>query len=143
MSDELDTARKCASTMYEADASSKALGISIEVTGVGQAEARVEVSPEMINGFAVCHGGHIFALADTAFAFACNAYDQVTVAAGASIDFLRPARVGDKLLAVARERHRGGRSGVYDVSVSNQDGEEIAVFSGRSVATKRPILSGQ
>jgi acyl-CoA thioesterase len=97
----------------------------------------------MINGFAVCHGGHIFALADTAFAFACNAYNQVTFAAGASIDFLRPARVGDKLLAVATERHRGGRSGIYDVSVSNQDDEEIAVFSGRSVATREAILSGQ
>ncbi len=143
MSKELDIARNCAATMYEADASSKELGISIEETGVGRAEARVEVSPEMINGFAVCHGGHIFALADTAFAFACNAYNQVTFAAGASIDFLRPARVGDKLLAVATERHRGGRSGIYDVSVSNQDGEEIAVFSGRSVATRQSILSGR
>ena len=143
MSKELDIARNCAATMYEADASSKTLGISIEVTGVGRAEARVEVSPAMINGFAVCHGGHIFALADTAFAFACNAYNQVTFAAGASIDFLRPARVGDKLLAVATERHRGGRSGIYDVSVSNQDGDEIAVFTGRSVATRESVLSGQ
>ncbi len=143
MSTELDIAKKCAAAMYEADASSKALGISIEVTGVGQAEARVEVTPAMINGFAVCHGGHIFTLADTAFAFACNAYDQVTFAGGASIDFLRPARVGDKLLALAKERHRGGRTGVYDVSVTNQDGEEVAVFSGRSVATRESILSGE
>ena len=143
MNKELDIARKCAAEMYEADASSRALGISIEVTGVGRAEARVEVVADMINGFAVCHGGHIFALADTAFAFACNAYDQVTFAAGGSIDFLRPARLGDKLLAVATERHRGGRTGVYDVSVSNQDGEEVAVFSGRSVATRQPILAAE
>jgi acyl-CoA thioesterase len=143
MSAELDIAKKCAAAMYEADASSRALGISIEITGVGEAEARVEVTPEMINGFAVCHGGHIFALADTAFAFACNAYDRVTFAGGANIDFLRPASVGDKLVALAKERHRGGRSGVYDVSVANQDGEEIAVFTGRSVATREPILSGE
>ncbi len=141
MSKELDIARKCAARMYKADVSSKALGISIEVTSVGQVEARVEVTPDMINGFAVCHGGHIFTLADTAFAFACNAYDQVTFAGGATIDFLRPAKVGDKLLALAKERHRGGRTGVYDVSVTNQDGEEVAVFSGRSVATRESILS--
>jgi len=141
MSNELDLARKCAAAMYEADASSKALGISIEITGVGEAEARVDVTAEMINGFAVCHGGHIFTLADTAFAFACNAYDRVTFAGGATIDFLRPAVHGDKLVAVAKERHRGGRTGVYDVSVTNQDGEEIAVFSGRSVATRESILS--
>ncbi len=143
MSKELDIARRCAARMYEADASSKALGISIEITGVGQAEARVEVTPEMINGFAVCHGGHIFALADTAFAFACNAYDQVTFAGGATIDFLRPAMLGDKLVALAKERHRDGRSGVYDVSVTNQDGQEVAVFFGRSVATRESILSGE
>lgn len=141
MNNELDLARKCAAMMYEADASSKALGISIEITGVGEAEARVEVTAEMINGFAVCHGGHIFTLADTAFAFACNAYDRVTFAGGATIDFLRPAMLGDQLLAVAKERHRGGRSGVYDVSVTNQEGAEVAVFSGRSVATRETILS--
>jgi acyl-CoA thioesterase len=135
MYNDLDLARK------EADASSKALGISIEITGVGEAEARVEVTAEMINGFAVCHGGHIFTLADTAFAFACNAYDRVTFAGGATIDFLRPAMLGDQLLAVAKERHRGGRSGVYDVSVTNQEGAEVAVFSGRSVATRETILS--
>jgi acyl-CoA thioesterase len=143
MSNDLDMARKCAATMYEADASSRALGISIEVTGVGRAEARVKVTPAMINGFDVCHGGHIFALADTAFAFACNAYDQVTFASGASIDFLRTAKVGDELLALAKERYRGGRGGVYDVSVINQDGEEIAVFTGRSVATRKAILRGE
>lgn len=143
MSKDLDIARRCAARMYEADASSKAQGIRIEVTGLGQAEARAEVTPAMVNGFDVCHGGHIFALADTAFAFACNAYDRVTFASGACIDFLRPAKVGDKLVALAKERYRGGRSGVYDVSVTNQDGEEIAVFRGRSMATRTSILSGK
>ena len=129
--------------MYEKDAASRRLGISVEVTCAGQAEARVEVAADMINGFDVCHGGYIFTLADTAFAFACNAYDELTYAGGASIDFLRPVRVGDMLVAVATERHRGGRSGVYDVTVSNQNGEEVAVFTGRSVATRETILSGE
>ena len=141
MTTELDIARKCAATMYEADAASRALGISVEVTDVGQAEARVEVTADMINGFDVCHGGYIFTLADSAFAFACNAYDRLTYAGGASIDFLRPARVGDKLVAVATERHRGGRSGVYEVTVRNQNGEEVAVFTGRSVATRDSLLT--
>lgn len=139
----LDIAKKCAATMIEADAASRWLGISVEVTRAGQAEARVEVTADMINGFDVCHGGYIFTLADTAFAFACNAYDELTVAGGASIDFLRPARVGDRLVAIATERHRGGRSGVYEVTVSNQNGEEIAVFTGRSVATRETILSNE
>ena len=140
---ELEVARKCADTMYQSDAASRGLGISIKVIGVGQAEARVAVTPDMINGFDVCHGGYIFTLADTAFAFACNAYDQVTYAGGASIDFVRPVRVGDELVAVAKERHRGGRSGVYEVTVRNQDGEEVAVFTGRSVATRDSILPGE
>ncbi len=143
MTRELDIAKKCAAIMLEADAASRRLGISVEVTRAGQAEARVEVTADMINGFDVCHGGYIFTLADTAFAFACNAYDELTVAAGASIDFLRPARVGDRLVAVATERHRGGRSGVYEVTVSNQNGEEVAVFTGRSMATRETILSDE
>ena len=141
--DQLEIAKRCANAMYEKDAASRRLGISVEVTCAGQAEARVEVTVDMINGFDVCHGGYIFTLADTAFAFACNAYDELTYAGGASIDILRPVRVGDMLVAVATERHRGGRSGVYDVTVSNQNGEEVAVFTGRSVATRETILSGE
>ena len=141
--DQLEIAKRCANAMYEKDAASRRLGISVEVTCAGQAEARVEVTADMINGFDVCHGGYIFTLADTAFAFACNAYDELTYAGGATIDFLRPVRVGDMLVAVATERHRGGRSGVYEVTVSNQNGEEVAVFTGRSVATRETILSGE
>lgn len=140
MSKELDIAKKCAQRMSDADAASRWLGITVGVTDVGRAEARVKVTADMMNGFNVCHGGCIFALADTAFAFACNSYDRMTYAAGANVDFLRPANVGDELLAIATERYRGGRSGIYDVSVTNQDGEEVAVFSGRSVATGGPIL---
>ena len=86
-------------------------------------------------------GGYLFTLADTAFAFACNAYGQVTVAAGASIDFLRPVQVGDRLEAVACEQHRGRRRGIYDVVVRDQEGRKVAVFRGRAHATDR-ALSG-
>ncbi len=140
MNRELDIARKCAATMFEADTASKKLGITVDVTGVGQVEARVHVTSDMMNGFDVCHGGTIFTLADTAFAFACNAYNRLTYAGGASIDFLRTVKTGDELVATANERHRGGRSGVYEVTVRNQEGEEVAVFVGRSVATRRTIV---
>ncbi len=139
---QLDIAKKCAAAMYDADAATKGLGINVEVTGAGQAEARVEVTLGMTNGFDVCHGGYIFMLADTAFAYACNTYDKVTYAGGASIDFLRPAKAGDQLVAVATERHRGGRSGIYEVAVTNQNGDEVAVFTGRSVATRQSLVSG-
>ena len=139
--DQLNIAKRCADAMSEKDAASQGLGISVEVAGAGQAEARVEVTPDMVNGFDVCHGGYIFALADTAFAYACNGYDKQTYAGGASIEFMRPAKVGDELVAVATERYRGGRSGVYEVTVRNQKGEEVAVFTGRSVATRDTILS--
>lgn len=142
MTGKLDIAKKCAAATFKTDTASKRLGITVELTGVGQAEARVEITPDMLNGFDVCHGGYVFTLADTAFAIACNTYDKLTYAGAATIDFLRPARVGDQLLAVASERHRGGRTGVYDVTVTNQRGEEVAVFRGRSVQTREPILSG-
>lgn len=136
-----DIARRCADTMYANDAASRALGISVEVTTRGAATARLTVTEQMLNGFAVCHGGHLFALADTAFAFACNSYDRLTLASGGSIEFLRPAHAGDALSAVAVERSRGGRTGIYDVSVTNQQGDEIAVFRGRSYSTSKPIIS--
>ncbi len=140
--DELEQARQCAAVMMAKDNASRSLGIEVAIPSPGSATARMTVSEEMLNGFAVCHGGHIFALADTAFAFACNAYDRLTLAAGANIDFLRSAHAGDKLIATATERSRGGRMGVYDVRVTNQDDEEIAVFRGKSYATSKQLLSG-
>lgn len=138
--DESRTAQRCAEQMYASDMASQELGIDVTVSDAGVAKAVMEVAPSMLNGHRVCHGGLIFALADTAFAFACNGYDQVTLAAGASIDFLRPARAGDTLTAVASEVHRGGRSGVYDVVVRNQSEQTIARFRGRSHTTDQPIL---
>ena len=137
---DLDTARQCAEIMLEHDSASQALGIAIEIPQPGSAIARMKVTETMLNGFAVCHGGHIFALADTAFAFACNAYDRLTLAAGANIDFLKSAYAGDTLVATAVERNRGGRLGVYDVRVLNQDDEEIAVFRGKSYATSKALI---
>lgn len=136
---DVDTARRCAEAMWAKDDASQALGIAIEVTAPGSVRATMQVRADMLNGHDVCHGGYLFTLADTAFAFACNAYGKVTVAAGASIDFLRPAKSGDRLTAVATERHRGGRTGVYDVAVTNQAGETLALFRGRSHATDRSL----
>lgn len=136
---DIQIARQCADRMYAMDQASRALGITIEIPALGEAVARVEVTATMINGLGVCHGGYLFTLADTAFAFACNAYGQVTVAAGASIDFLRPVHAGDRLEAFASEQYKGRRRGIYDVIVRDQQGRKVAVFRGRAQATERPL----
>jgi len=94
----------------------------------------------MVNGFDVCHGGLVFTLADTAFAFACNAANRVSVAASASIDFIRPAQRGDELVATARERHRGARGGIYEVDVRNDAGQLVAVFRGRAASRDEAVF---
>ncbi len=139
--DDLAIAKQCRDTMYAADVAVRALDIKVEVTGAGCAEAELEIRAEMLNGHEVCHGGYLFTLADTAFAYACNSYNLVTFAAGASIEFLRPAKLGDQIVAVATERHRGGRTGIYDVVLSNQDGAEVAVFRGRSHSTRGTLFT--
>lgn len=137
---QLKTAQQCAKTMWAGDKASKALGIRIKIREVGSATAHMQIRDDMINGFDICHGGLLFTLADTAFAFACNAYDRVSFAASANIEFLRPARLGDQLRATAREEHRGSRSGHYAVNVENQDGELVALFRGRAVSHGEPLL---
>lgn len=137
---ELETARRCAEAMWAKDDAAQALGITVEVDAPGAVRATMQVRADMINGHDVCHGGYLFTLADTAFAFACNGYGKVTVAAGGSIDFLRPVKAGDRLTAAARERYRGPRTGVYDVLVTNQAGETVALFRGRSHTTDRPLM---
>jgi len=136
----LELARACADRMYANDTASKALGIEIEIPEVGSAVATMRVRKDMTNGFDICHGGLIFALADTAFAFACNGYDNLTFAAAASIDFLRPVRLGDELRALAREDYRGTKSGFYTVEVHNQRDEVVAVFRGRSASRGERLL---
>lgn len=138
--DDLRRARACADTMMANDAASKALGIDIEIPEPGSAVASMRVREDMTNGLDICHGGLIFTLADTAFAFACNAYDDVTVAASGTVEFLRPALLGDKLRAVAVEEHRGKRSGLYAVEVRNQQDKTVALFRGRAVARGESLL---
>jgi acyl-CoA thioesterase len=118
-------------TMMANDEASRALGIELIDSGEGRAVTRMTVRGDMVNGHAMAHGGLIFALADTAFACACNSFGPVTVAASAEIVFVAPARAGDVLVAEAVLRTRFGRSGVYDVTVS-RGGEVIAEFRGRS-----------
>lgn len=136
-----ERAAACVAHMLAHDDASRALGMSVEAIAPGRATVSLVVTPAMANGFGICHGGIIFSLADSAFAFACNTYDDLSVAAAASIEFLKSANVGDRLTADARERQRGRRSGIYDVSVTNAAGEEIAVFRGRSASLGRPLLS--
>ena len=137
---DMDIAQKCRDTMWSNDLASQDLGIEVEVTAPGNAVATLSVAKNMVNGHDICHGGFIFTLADTAFAFACNTYNRVTVAAGASIEFVRPGRLGDVLTARASEAHRGGRTGIYDIEVRNQDDALIAIFRGRSYATREPLF---
>jgi acyl-CoA thioesterase len=127
-----DRARQSAARMYADDQASKALGISIEEVGPGRATARMRVTGDMTNGHGIAHGGYIFLLADTAFAYACNSYGPVTVAQAGQITFLSPAREGDELTAVAAERVRMERNGIYDVSVRRADGEVLAEMRGHS-----------
>lgn len=138
---QLSTAKRCAEKMWAGDRASKALGMKIEIREAGAATANMQVRDDMVNGFDICHGGMVFALADTAFAFACNAYDRVTFAASASIDFLRPAMLGDMLRATASEEYRGSRSAYYLVKVKNQNDDLVALFRGRSVSRDEPVLS--
>jgi phenylacetic acid degradation protein PaaD len=125
-------ARRCAEAMYAADRASQHLGMTIEDVAPGRATLRMPVTDIMINGHDICHGGYVVLLADSAFAFACNTYNQRTVAQGLDVTFLRAVRLGDVLVAVATERARQGRTGIYDVTVSRQGGEVVAEFRGRS-----------
>jgi acyl-CoA thioesterase len=125
-------AERVASRMFEGDHASRALGMRIESVAPGRAEMTMTIRDDMVNGHATCHGGIIFQLADSTFAFACNSYNRNTVAQGCSIEYLAPAHVGDVLRAIGVERSRTGRTGVYDVEVRRQDGRTIALFRGKS-----------
>jgi acyl-CoA thioesterase len=125
-------AQRSAARMYEADLASRHLGIQLDQITPGQATARMVVRDTMLNGHNICHGGYVFLLADTAFAFACNTYGPTTVAAACDIAFLAPAHLDDELIATATERHHAGRSGIYDVTVRLPDTTVIAEFRGHS-----------
>ncbi|HEX5207017.1 MAG TPA: hydroxyphenylacetyl-CoA thioesterase PaaI [Steroidobacteraceae bacterium] len=135
-------AELAAQALFANDPASANLGIRIESVRPGGARLRMTVRSDMVNGHGMCHGGMVFALADSAFAVACNTYNAVTVAAAASIDFLAPAQAHDELTAEARELWRSRRSGIYEISVSNQRGETIALFRGRSHCIGGPLVPG-
>jgi len=133
-------AERVADAMWAEDRASQSLGMRIVSVGPGRAELTMTVRADMVNGHAICHGGFIFALADSAFAYACNSYNATTVASGCGIDFLAPAREGDVLTAKAREMSASGRTGVYDIEVANQRGEAIALFRGKSYRVKGHVV---
>lgn len=125
-------AEAAAAAMWARDRASQALGMRIDAIAPGRAVLSMPVRSDMVNGHAICHGGFVFALADSAFAFACNSYNQTTVASACHIDYLAPAREGDVLEAEAVERSRSGRTGVYDVTVRVRGGATVALFRGKS-----------
>ena len=148
--DTTDTARaaqrraeRAGAALFARDRASQALGMRITGMRPGWARVAMTVRPDMVNGHAVCHGGIVFALADSAFAFACNSHNESTVAAAASVDFLASAREGDELTAEASELWRTRRNGIYEIIVSNQRGERIALARGRTYRIDGEVVSGE
>jgi acyl-CoA thioesterase len=135
-----ELARATAAAMYESDACSRALGLEILAVRAGYARLRMAVRDDFLNGHQICHGGLIFTLADSAFAFACNTYNVNTVAAGCSIEFLKPVRGGDVLTAEAVEQTLSGRTGIYDIRVTNRADETVAMFRGKSAQIKGTLI---
>lgn len=140
MTDAASLASRAAAAMWERDVAAQSLGMTIDEVRPGYARLRMRVRPDMLNGHDMCHGGLIFALADTAFAYACNSHNRATVAAGAAIEFLAPARGEEVLIAEAREQALGGRLGVYDVEVHSEQGLRVALFRGRSYALRTTVI---
>jgi len=131
-----ELAEACARAMWENDSTSQRLGMALEDVAPGEATLTMTVTDFMLNGHGLAHGGFVFALADSAFAFACNGYNQRTVAHQAAITYVAPAVLGDRLTAIAREVSRRGRGGIYDVHVTNEKGEQVAEFRGHSRTVK-------
>lgn len=133
-------AERTAAALFARDRASQALGMRLAGIQPGGARVLMRVRPDMVNGHGVCHGGLVFALADSAFAFACNTGNESTVAAAASIDFLLAVHAGDELTAEARELWRTRRNGIYEITVTNQRGERVALFRGRSYRVEGTVV---
>ena len=139
--DAQDLARRVGETMFAQDVASKdTLGMELVSCEPGRAVLRMAVRELHLNGHRICHGGFIFTLADSTFAFACNSHNKVTVAAGCSIEFLKPGQLGDVLTCEGVEQTLSGRHGIYDMKVSNQRGEVVAMFRGRSATIQGTVL---
>ncbi len=136
-----DLARRVGESMYAADAASReTMGIELLACEPGRATMRMVVKPLHLNGHQICHGGFIFTLADSTFAFACNSRNHNTVANGCSIEFLRPAHEGDVLTAEGVEQNLAGRHGIYDIRVNNQKGQAVALFRGKSTQIAGTVI---
>jgi acyl-CoA thioesterase len=133
-------AERCAAAMLKRDSASRGLGMTVQSVAPGQAVLQMKVRNDMANGHGICHGGFVFLLADSAFAFACNSYDKLTVAASADISFVNPVKTGELLTATAQEVFLRGRSGVYDIRVTREDGETVALFRGKSRTLNDTVL---
>jgi acyl-CoA thioesterase len=142
VSDAAKIAEAVGRAMFAADCASQAFGMILVETRPGAARMTMTVRKDMLNGHGTCHGGTIFALADSTFAFACNSHNVVTVAQHCSVTFLEPAREGDVLTADAIETHRGGRTGLTDVTITNQHGKLIALFRGHAYELKGTVAPG-
>ena len=135
-------AERVRDAMAPKDAAAHALGMRVTAIGAGTATVEMTVRPDMLNGFGICQGGLITTLADMAFAYACNSFNELTVASGFDVNLLAPGKVGDRLVATAVAASQGARMGVYDVEVHNQSGERIALFRGRSYRMKgKPVVA--
>lgn len=135
-----EIARRSADAMWAEDNASRGLGMTIDAIGPGSASLSMTVRPEMVNGHGLCHGGFIFTLADSAFAFACNSRGQRHVAQHCQVTFVAPGRLGMRLTAVAQERQRAERSGIYDITVRDEAGTVVAEFRGHSRAIPGSLL---
>ena len=135
-------AKACADAMWAEDQASRGLGMEIVSVGPGRAELAMTVTGNMVNGHELCHGGFIFTLADSTFAFACNTYNQRTVAQHCAVTFINSGKLGDRLTARGVEVSRRGRSGIYDIAVTRQDGTVIAEFRGHSRTIEGELVPG-
>ena len=139
--EDTDLAARVGQAMFAADRASRDfMGMELVACEPGRAVMRMKVREPMLNGHLICHGGLIFTLADSTFAFACNSRNQASVAAGCSIEFIKPAQLGDVLTCEGVERVLQGRHGIYDMTVTNQSGEVVAVFRGKSAQIKGPVI---
>ncbi|MGL5387435.1 MULTISPECIES: hydroxyphenylacetyl-CoA thioesterase PaaI [unclassified Serratia (in: enterobacteria)] len=136
-------AQRCADQMFSQDTCAQAMEMHIDAVDAGMAKVSMTVGPQMLNGHQTCHGGQLFSLADTAFAYACNSQGLAAVASGCTIDFIRPALAGDRLTACAEVRHQGKTTGLYDVEIVNQLGKTVAWFRGRAHRLGHSIVGEQ
>lgn len=138
-----ELARACVDAMYSRDVASKSIGITIAEVREGFARLNMLITAEMLNGHGICHGGFIFTLADTAFACACNTHNDVNLAQKCGIEYKRPGKAGDRLTASAEHKSQGGRYGIYQVTVTDQDDNLIALFEGHSCRVKGSLLADE